>query len=286
MAAGQGGLFLAGSARARTKLIGRAVWQSTQGARRCWLVSVADAASYWVGPILIIFGISRGRAINWVARHGPTVNATSLTVCATAPRQPVPVASRGARAAPARRKQAISRHLRLGQRRAARVAPGTRASRAKPRRVAHIRQKTPKTPAATTKMSGIQSGSSHLIIPKRIFAVVTLGALGGLSGVLVSNHLYNRQVEQFFHEKTSAAKGEYPINGREGRLPGPVQQTHGPNGRGRQGRQDHAGRKWWVPSISSAVDGRLAIHAGLCWRRRSFNCGRRKGCSSTRRKGW
>ena len=55
-------------------------------------------------------------------------------------------------------------------------------------------------------MSGIQSGSSHLIIPKRIFAVVTLGALGGLSGVLVSNHLYNRQVEQFLHEKTSAAK--------------------------------------------------------------------------------
>ena len=55
-------------------------------------------------------------------------------------------------------------------------------------------------------MSGIQSSSSHLIIPKRIFAVVTLGALGGLSGVLVSNHLYNRQVEQFLHEKTSAAK--------------------------------------------------------------------------------
>jgi len=54
-------------------------------------------------------------------------------------------------------------------------------------------------------MSGIQSSSSHLIIPKRIFAVVTLGALGCLSGVLVSNHLYNRQVAQFLHEKTRAA---------------------------------------------------------------------------------
>ena len=55
-------------------------------------------------------------------------------------------------------------------------------------------------------MSGIQSGSSHLIIPKRIFAIVTLGALGGLSGVLVSNHLYNRQVELFLKEKTDTAK--------------------------------------------------------------------------------
>ena len=54
-------------------------------------------------------------------------------------------------------------------------------------------------------MSGIQSGSTHLIIPKRIFAVVTLVALGGLSGVLVSNHLYNRQVGKFLHEKTRAA---------------------------------------------------------------------------------
>ena len=54
-------------------------------------------------------------------------------------------------------------------------------------------------------MSGIQSSSSHLIIPKRIFAVVTLGALGGLSGLLVSNHLYNRQVKQFLQEKTRAA---------------------------------------------------------------------------------
>ena len=54
-------------------------------------------------------------------------------------------------------------------------------------------------------MSGIQSSSSHLIIPKRIFAVVTLSALGGLSGVLVSNHLYNRQVARFLHGKTRAA---------------------------------------------------------------------------------
>ena len=54
-------------------------------------------------------------------------------------------------------------------------------------------------------MSGIQSSSSHLIIPKRIFAVVTLAALGGLSGVLVSNHLYNRQVARFLHGKTRAA---------------------------------------------------------------------------------
>ena len=54
-------------------------------------------------------------------------------------------------------------------------------------------------------MSGIQTGSTHLIIPKRIFAVVTLAALGGLSGVLVSNHLYNRQVGKFLHEKTRAA---------------------------------------------------------------------------------
>ena len=55
-------------------------------------------------------------------------------------------------------------------------------------------------------MSGIQSSSSHLIIPKRIFAVVTLSALGGLSGVLVSNHLYNRQVARFLHEKTRDAR--------------------------------------------------------------------------------
>ena len=54
-------------------------------------------------------------------------------------------------------------------------------------------------------MSGIQSSSSHLIIPKRIFAVVTLAALGGLSGVLVSNHLYTRQVARFLHGKTRAA---------------------------------------------------------------------------------
>ena len=54
-------------------------------------------------------------------------------------------------------------------------------------------------------MSGIQSGSAthH---PEAHLRRRDLGALGGLSGVL-SNHLYNRQVEQFLPGNTPAAKG-------------------------------------------------------------------------------
>ena len=84
----------------------------------------------------------------------------------------------------------------------------------------------------------------------------------------MSNHLYNRQ------GAVPPREGVRAIN------LGAVQQTHGPNGRGRQGRQDHPGRKWWFSSISAKVDGRVAP---ACWRRRSFNCGRRRGCSSTRK---
>mmetsp|Transcript_20919 Transcript_20919/g.62416 ORF Transcript_20919/g.62416 Transcript_20919/m.62416 type:complete len:206 (-) Transcript_20919:22-639(-) len=51
-------------------------------------------------------------------------------------------------------------------------------------------------------MSGVVSGSSHLIIPKRIMAVASVAIVGGLSGILLSNHMYSRSVETFLKEKT------------------------------------------------------------------------------------
>ena len=62
----------------------------------------------------------------------------------------------------------------------------------------------------------IVSGSSHLIIPKKILAVSLLALLGGFTGVLVSNHVYSRRVETFLHQKTkSVAKSNKQLEGEQ-----------------------------------------------------------------------
>ena len=62
----------------------------------------------------------------------------------------------------------------------------------------------------------IVSGSSHLIIPKKILAASLLALLGGFAGVLISNHVYARKVETFLHAKTkSVAKSNKQLEGEQ-----------------------------------------------------------------------
>jgi len=70
--------------------------------------------------------------------------------------------------------------------------------------------------ASLEAATGVVSGSSHLIIPKRILAVVSLSLLGGMTGVILSNHLYARQIETFLHEKTKmVSKANRQLEGEQ-----------------------------------------------------------------------
>ena len=129
-------------------------------------------------------------------------------------------------------------------------------------------------------MSGIQTGSTHLIIPKRIFAVVTLAALGGLSGVLVSNHLYNRQVEQFLHEKTRAAHKAnwYLMQEKDDYRALFNKLTVQMDEDAKDGKiTEEESRR--VPSARAAIHGRVADPCRIGSRRRSFNCWEKEGAA-------
>ena len=62
----------------------------------------------------------------------------------------------------------------------------------------------------------IVSGSSHLIIPKKVLLITLLALFGGFAGVVLSNHLYARRVETFLHEKTrSVAKSNSQLESEQ-----------------------------------------------------------------------
>lgn len=52
----------------------------------------------------------------------------------------------------------------------------------------------------------IVSGSAHLIIPKKVLIMTVLAASSVIGGVVVSNHLYARELEAFLAAKTKTVK--------------------------------------------------------------------------------